>query len=79
MYPPPMLFQKTALHRAAAVDILITRPSNDDVFLVGGVSVVFETRGFVPSVGTPIEVGETWHRAGGCKNHMYTFVGQSFL
>lgn len=40
-----------------AAALWITRPKNDTVLPVGNVVLAFETRGFTPSVETPIEVG----------------------
>lgn len=40
-----------------AAALWITRPTNDTVLPVGNVVLAFETRGFTPSVETPIEVG----------------------
>lgn len=44
-----------SVHEATSIEI--TRPLNDTVFLVGGVVVAFDTRGFTPSADTPIEAG----------------------
>lgn len=41
----------------------ITRPTNDAIMLVGNVVLAFETRGFTPSVETPIKVSSRWKRA----------------
>lgn len=46
----------TAHPAGDAVGIRITRPLNGSLFLVGDVELAFETRGFTPSVQTPIEV-----------------------
>lgn len=42
------------------VDVFITEPLNDTVYLVGSVALVFQARGFTPSVDTPIEASSTW-------------------
>lgn len=45
--------------RPDALDIWITSPQNDSVFLVGDILVTFETLGFSPCVLTPVEVCST--------------------
>ena len=45
--------------RPDALDIWITSPQNDTVFLVGNILVTFETLGFSPCVLTPVEVCPT--------------------
>lgn len=48
----------TAHPAGDAVGIRIIRPLNESLFLVGDVELAFETRGFTPSVQTPIEVSD---------------------
>lgn len=42
-----------------APEVWITQPLNDSVISVGDVVVAFKTRGFRPSVETPVEVSST--------------------
>lgn len=53
--------------RRDALDIWITSPQNDTVFLVGNILVTFETLGFSPCVLTPVEVCSTQILSAQCR------------